>query len=138
MVRSQHGRTAANCQIELLQPEGDSTSNNTDSNARCPDCNIDQCPCISQVWSIHGFLHVQIEGDITYNGEPFSSFFPQRTAAYVDQVSLPVLAPHPVLATDLTWRRLLIMTARRLWSPRSPVKIQLAIAWLLHGANLES
>ncbi len=30
---------------------------------------------------------VQIDGDITYNGEPFSNFFPQRTSAYVDQAS---------------------------------------------------
>lgn len=64
--------------------------------------------------SFIGSLHVQIEGDITYNGEPFSNFFPQRTAAYVDQVSLPVLASHPMLATHLTWRYLLVKTARRL------------------------
>ena len=29
----------------------------------------------------------QITGKITYNGETFSSFVPQRTAAYVSQVS---------------------------------------------------
>ena len=29
---------------------------------------------------------LQISGDITYNGEPFANFYPQRTAAYVDQV----------------------------------------------------
>ena len=27
----------------------------------------------------------QIGGEVTYNGEGFSSFIPQRTAAYVDQ-----------------------------------------------------
>ena len=29
---------------------------------------------------------LQISGDITYNGEPLANFYPQRTAAYVDQV----------------------------------------------------
>lgn len=28
----------------------------------------------------------QVSGRIAYNGETFDSFFPQRTAAYVDQV----------------------------------------------------
>lgn len=34
---------------------------------------------------------VQIKGEITYNGEPFKAFWPQRTAAYIAQV--PQLAP---------------------------------------------
>ena len=29
---------------------------------------------------------LQIKGDITYNGEDFSQFIPERTAAYVNQV----------------------------------------------------
>ena len=29
----------------------------------------------------------RVTGDITYNGENFSAFVPQRTAAYVSQVS---------------------------------------------------
>ena len=32
---------------------------------------------------------LQISGDITYSGEPFANFHPQRTAAYVDQVMAP-------------------------------------------------
>ncbi|CAK0748752.1 hypothetical protein CVIRNUC_001857 [Coccomyxa viridis] len=31
---------------------------------------------------------LKVSGDITYNGEPFANFYPQRTAAYVDQVDL--------------------------------------------------
>lgn len=29
---------------------------------------------------------MQLQGDITYNDEPFKEFYPERTAAYVDQV----------------------------------------------------
>ena len=35
---------------------------------------------------------VQLHGEITYNDEPFKNFYPERTAAYVDQVSLPQAA----------------------------------------------
>lgn len=35
----------------------------------------------------NGPLLLQVSGDVTYNGVPFSEFYPQRTAAYVDQVS---------------------------------------------------
>ena len=34
---------------------------------------------------------VQTTGEILYNGEPFGSFFPERTAAYVDQVGFRLL-----------------------------------------------
>ncbi len=46
---------------------------------------------------------MQIEGDITYNGEPFSNFFPQRTSAYVDQASLCLsTGPSPYRQCALT------------------------------------
>lgn len=32
---------------------------------------------------------LQVSGKICYNGEGFDSFYPERTAAYVDQVSSP-------------------------------------------------
>ena len=32
---------------------------------------------------------MQLQGNITYNDEPFKNFFPERTAAYVDQVTSP-------------------------------------------------
>ena len=31
-------------------------------------------------------LHMQINGQITYNGETFDKFIPQRTSAYIAQV----------------------------------------------------
>ena len=42
---------------------------------------------------------LQVNGKITYNGETFDKFVPQRTASYVDQVppsSPPPLFPLPV------------------------------------------
>ena len=55
---------------------------------------------------------MQISGDITYNGEPFANFYPQRTAAYVDQVK-------PWLLTQLTSHscvnRVLQIAARYSW-----------------------
>ena len=32
------------------------------------------------------FTLLQVSGEVTYNGQPLSSFLPQRTAAYVPQV----------------------------------------------------
>lgn len=34
---------------------------------------------------------MQVSGEVTYNGQPLSSFLPQRTAAYVPQVPFPKL-----------------------------------------------
>lgn len=36
---------------------------------------------------MHACMHAQVQGQITYNGETFDKFYPQRTAAYVDQVT---------------------------------------------------
>lgn len=47
---------------------------------------------------------LQVSGDITYNGETFASFVPQRTAAYVDQTD--------VHTPDLTVRETLDFAAR--------------------------
>lgn len=33
-------------------------------------------------------LYAQVTGQVTYNGETFDKFYPERTAAYVDQVCL--------------------------------------------------
>ena len=38
---------------------------------------------------MHACMHAQVNGQVTYNGETFDKFYPQRTAAYVDQVTLP-------------------------------------------------
>ncbi len=37
---------------------------------------------------------MQVSGEVTYNGQPLSSFLPQRTAAYVPQVPFPVSHAH--------------------------------------------
>ena len=34
---------------------------------------------------------MQIQGEVTYNGETFDKFMPQRTAAYIAQVSRPAI-----------------------------------------------
>ena len=55
---------------------------------------------------------LQISGDITYNGEPFANFYPQRTAAYVDQVK-----PHSRLhlTAHSTIERVHQVTATNSW-----------------------
>lgn len=44
-------------------------------------------------------LLAQVSGEVTYNGQPLDSFLPQRTAAYVPQVKILLLAV-------ATWLRL--------------------------------
>ena len=43
--------------------------------------------CASESVSIN---FTQVSGEVTYNGQPLSTFLPQRTAAYVPQVLFPL------------------------------------------------
>ena len=40
--------------------------------------------------SLFRLIFTQVSGEVTYNGQPLSSFLPQRTAAYVPQVLFPL------------------------------------------------
>ena len=44
--------------------------------------------CNEAIARLKGLSRLQLSGSITYNGEGFDKFYPQRTAAYVDQVRL--------------------------------------------------
>lgn len=41
--------------------------------------------------SLFSWIFMQVSGEVTYNGQPLSSFLPQKTAAYVPQVPFPLL-----------------------------------------------
>lgn len=45
-----------------------------------------------EVWSSLNRLFVQVSGQVTYNGQLLDTFLPQRTAAYVPQVKILLLA----------------------------------------------
>lgn len=60
---------------------------------------IQAAPDHCRAGRLTSYLLLQLSGSITYNGERFDQFYPQRTAVYVDQVRCLSSSPTMICMT---------------------------------------